>query len=161
MNSKNKKLLRVMGKVLFICYIIFLIYFLLFSDWYGRDVSGTQEYRCNLELFREIRRFWNYREQLGMFVFMTNLFGNVLIFVPFGFFLPMASRYRSLLGTLFYSFGLSFGVEIFQLITKVGSLDVDDMLLNTIGGIVGYLLFLICNGVRRRWIANENRKRKR
>ena len=138
MNSRNKKLLRVVGKVLFICYIIFLIYFLLFSDWYGRDVSGTQEYRC-----------------------MTNLFGNVLIFVPFGFFLPMASRYRSLLGTLFYSLGLSFGVEIFQLITKVGSLDVDDMLLNTIGGIVGYLLFLICNGVRRRWIANENRKRKR
>lgn len=141
-----------MGKVLFVCYIVFLIYFLLFSEWYGRDVSGTHGYRCNLELLKEIRRFWIYREQLGSFAFFTNLFGNVLIFIPFGFFLPMASRYRSLLGTMFYSFGLSLAVEIFQLMTKVGSFDVDDLLLNTIGGIAGYLLFLICNGVRRRYI---------
>ena len=61
----------------------------------------------------------------------TNLFGNVIIFMPFGFFLPMASKYRSFLAAVFYSFTLSLCVETFQLLTKVGSFDVDDLLLNT------------------------------
>ncbi len=89
----------------------------------------------------------------------TNLFGNVLIFVPFGFFLPMASRYRSFFGTMFYSFGLSLCVEVFQLVTKVGSFDVDDLLLNTIGGVLGYISFVICNAIRRRYDADRKRQK--
>lgn len=148
-----------MGKVLFILYIGFLIYFLIFSDWYGRT-GAAREYRYNLVLFKEIKRFWMYREQLGYFATFTNLFGNVLIFVPYGFFLPMASRYRSFFGTLFYSFGLSLCVEVFQLVTKVGSFDVDDLLLNTIGGVLGYISFVICNAIRRRYDADRKRHRK-
>ena len=82
-----------------------------------------QEYHYNLVLFKEIKRFWEYRDQVGMFAMFTNLFGNVIIFMPFGFFMPMASKYRSLFSTVFYSFGLSLCVETFQLVTKVGSFD--------------------------------------
>ena len=46
--------------------------------------------------------------------------------------------------------GLSLCVEIIQLFTRVGSFDVDDILLNTIGGVLGYIIFLICNGIRRK-----------
>ena len=109
-----------------------------------------REYHYNLVLFKEIKRFWTYRAQLGMRAVVHNLLGNVAVFVPFGFFMPMASKYRSFLTTAFYGFGISFCVEVFQLITKVGSFDVDDLLLNTIGGILGYILFVICNTVRRR-----------
>ena len=126
---------------MFVCYVGFLIYFLIFSDWYGRTGSAG-EYRYNLILFQEIRRFWMYRDEVGYFAMSTNLLGNILIFIPFGFFMPMASRYRSFTGTVFYSFGLSLCVELFQLVTMVGSFDVDDLLLNTIGGVLGYLL---CN----------------
>lgn len=73
-----------LGKILFILYIGFLLYFLIFSDWYGRT-GGMNEYHYNLVLFKEIKRFWIYREQLG-WVSFANLFGNVLIFMPFGFF---------------------------------------------------------------------------
>ena len=62
----------------------------------------------------------------------------------------MGSRQRSFIATAYYSFVLSLCVEVFQLITKVGSFDVDDLLLNTIGGICGYLLFAICAAIRRR-----------
>lgn len=149
MKVKTKKRMRALGKVLFILYILFIFYFLLLSDWYGRS-GEMQEYHCNLELFKEIRRFWVYRAQLGMKAVVQNIAGNVLIFVPFGFFMPMASKYRSFLTTAFYGFGISLCVEIFQLLTKVGSFDVDDLLLNTIGGIIGYILFVICNTIRRR-----------
>ena len=99
-------------------------------------------------------------ETLGFSAVFTNLFGNILIFVPYGFFISVASRMRGFLMTLFYSFGLSLGVEVFQLLTRVGSFDVDDLLLNTIGGILGYVLFLICNGIRRKYDGRRKKGKK-
>ena len=149
MSQKQVKKIRTLGKVLFVLYIFFLLYFLIFSDWYGRT-GVSREYQYNLVQFKEIKRFIEYREELGAFAVFTNLFGNILIFMPFGFFISMASRARGFFMTLFYSFGLSLCVEVFQLLTKVGSFDVDDLLLNTIGGVLGYILFSICNTIRRR-----------
>lgn len=155
MNTGNKSKLRILGKVLFVLYVLFVFYFLLFSDWYGRN-GEMQEYHYNLVLFQEIRRFWNYREQLGLLAFM-NLFGNVAIFVPFGFFMPMASKYRNFWATAINGLALSLLVETFQLFTKVGCFDVDDLLLNTIGGVVGYIIFVICNAIRRKYVKKRKK----
>ena len=135
MDSKKRKRIRILGKILFILYVIFIIYFLLFSDWYGRT-GEMREYHYNLVLFKEM---------------FTNLFGNVLIFVPFGFFLPMGSRQRSFFGTAFYSFGLSLCVEVFQFITKVGSFDVDDLFLNTLGAAFGFGCYCLVQHMRLRY----------
>ncbi len=140
---------------MFILYILFLLYFLIFSDWYGR--SGVyDDYHYNLVPFQEILRYWNYRDQLGMLTF-TNLAGNVLVFVPFGFLAAMASRKRSFIRTSLDGFLLSLMVETFQLLTMVGSFDVDDLILNTFGVMLGFLGFVFCNGIRR--IYDKNKKR--
>ena len=146
---------RILGKILFVLYIIFVFYFLLVSEIYGRT-DRMQDYHYNLILFKEITRFWNYRKQLGMFATAANLLGNVLIFLPFGFITPMASEYRSFLGTSVYCFVLSLVIEVTQLFMKVGSFDVDDLFLNTLGGMLGYIAFTICNRIRR----NYGKKRK-
>lgn len=159
MSQKQVRKYRALGKVMFVLYIAFLVYFLCFAEWYGR-AEIPKSYRYNLELFKEINRFIEYREELGTFAVFANLFGNILIFVPYGFLISMASTSRGLLKTLFYSFGLSLGVEIFQLFTRVGSFDVDDLLLNTIGGIFGYILFSICNIIRRRHYGRKGKKHK-
>ena len=49
------------------------------------------------------------------------------------------------------AFLLSLTIEITQLLTRVGSFDVDDLILNTAGGIAGYLLFYIMNKIRSKW----------
>ena len=90
-------------------------------------------------MFKEIRRFITYREQLGTFVVAANLLGNILIFVPYGFFVSMAGRTRGFFKTFFFSMFLSLAVETVQLVTRVGSFDVDDILLNTIGGVLDIL----------------------
>ena len=152
-NSSMKKGWRILGIILFVLYIGFLLWFLIISDWYGR--SGVmEEYHYNLKPFREIKRFWQYREQLGLSS-VLNLFGNVLIFLPFGFFEPMASGHRSFWGTIMDGFLVSLLVEAFQFITKVGRFDVDDLILNTAGVIMGYLLFLICGTMRRKYGAKR------
>ena len=158
MSTRHARIIRTFGKVLFVLYIVFLVYFLFLAEWYGRTGTG-EDYRYNLELFREIRRFITYREQLGMFAVFANLFGNILIFVPYGFFISMAAERRGFFKTLFCSFGLSLCVELVQLVTRMGSFDVDDILLNTIGGILGYILFAICNGIRRRYHVRREKRR--
>lgn len=119
-----------------------------------------EEYHYNLIPFREIKRFWNYRGQLGVSS-VINLLGNVLVFVPFGFFEPMASKKRSFIGTLTDGLFLSMVVEVFQLVSKVGRFDVDDLILNTMGAIVGYLLFLVCSMIRRMYSAKRSQEGKR
>lgn len=155
MKKRTRKVILGLGKLLFVAYIIFLIYFLLFSDWYGR--SDMAEYHYNLVLFQEIRRFWDYRDTVGMFASMSNLLGNVLIFVPFGFFFPMGSRKKSFFRTAKLSFGISLAIELFQLISKVGCFDVDDLLLNTLGGIVGYICYMICIRISIRYVKKNKR----
>ena len=94
-----------------------------------------------------------------MFAVFANLFGNILIFVPYGFFISLAAERRGFFKTLFFSSGLSLCVELVQLATRVGSFDVDDILLNTIGGIFGYILFAVCNAIRRRYHVRRRKKR--
>lgn len=47
-------------------------------------------------------------------------------------------------------FGLSLLVESIQLVFKVGCFDVDDLILNTLGAAIGYMLFAVCNYLRRK-----------
>ena len=68
------------------------------------ETGVSEEYRYNLELFKEIKRFITYREQLvGCSQCFTNLAGNIVIFVPYGFFISMASRERGFFKTLIFS----------------------------------------------------------
>lgn len=132
------------GFVLFVLYLAFLIYFLFFAESLGRSPDARAEYTYNLELFKEIRRFLTYRELLGTRAVFLNIFGNMIAFVPFGFFLPVIWRrmghwHRVTL----LSFLMSLLVETAQLVTRVGSFDVDDLLLNTVGGFAGYVCYCV------------------
>ena len=157
MSAARRKRYQRLGKVLIVVYIGFVFYFLLISEVYGRT-GEMQDYHYNLVLFKEIKRFWNYRNQLGIFSAYANLAGNILIFVPFGFFMPVACVRRNLFATATEAFLLSLLIEVIQLITRVGCFDVDDLFLNTLGGVIGYIIFLISNVIRRNYV-KKRRKR--
>lgn len=149
MKKETKRMIQGISVVLFLCYLIFMMYVLFFAESLGRG-NPSEEYTYNLHLFREIRRFWEYREILGRDVVILNLLGNIFCFVPFGAILPILyRRARNFFLTFLLSFGFSFFVELIQLLTKTGSFDVDDLLLNTIGGVMGFLIFTLCNIFRR------------
>ena len=114
MKQETKARIRVVGRILFLVYLLALVYFLFFAEEYGRRNFFELDYRYNLVPFQEIRRFWIYREKVGFLGFMFSLC-----------------------------------VETIQLITKVGCFDVDDLMLNTLGAMIGCGAFLICNKFRR------------
>ncbi len=122
---------------LFLCYIGALVYFTFFAEEYGR--AGTGRFQYNLVLFQEITRYIRYRAILGTDVVILNLAGNIVAFAPFGFLLPLLSvKERRMIMILLLSFELSLVIEVVQLFTGRGSFDVDDLLLNTLGGMLGY-----------------------
>ena len=74
---------------------------------------------------------------------LVNIFGNVLLFVPFGFFLPLLwNRLRSWKKLTLVLFLSSLLLEIVQLLFAIGNFDIDDTLLNVFGGWIGALLFM-------------------
>ena len=140
--AADKKYKRVLT-VLMIGYMVLLVYFLFFSEGFGRLEEG-REYHYNLEPLREIIRFIKYRKILGFRSFFINVFGNVIAFMPLGFFIPGISR-RHVNGffVVLCCFTMSLTVEILQLVTKLGCCDVDDLILNTLGGLLGYLIYFV------------------
>lgn len=79
----------------------------------------------------------------GDFVRQVGL--NVIMTIPFGFLVPFIKKENvKLLKIVFYTFILSLGIELLQpLINGVRSADITDLITNVIGGIIGYVMYLI------------------
>lgn len=160
MKNKSEKLIKILAWIIFTIYIIMLFYFMFFSERYGRTIIHN-DYNYNLELFREIKRFWNYRKLLGLESVVVNLAGNVAGFIPFGIMMPFLSkRRRNFFLVTLLTLEFSLLIEVTQLLTKAGSFDVDDLLLNTLGGSIGYVMFALVNSFYKRWRKKDAKKEK-
>lgn len=149
----SRKRFRILCLSLFVLYVTVIVYFLLLSDIYGRR-QGYTDYRYNLIPFREILRFIRSIMNHGSIHFMdvfVNLIGNVVAFIPFGALIRWVRNKKTNFGiAVLYTFLFSLSIEGVQLITRVGVFDVDDLILNTCGGAIGYLCYRILRAWDRR-----------
>ncbi len=87
--------------------------------------------------------FWKYiqifRGTEKAYSLATEILLNILMLMPVGFLLPMLVGKN----TILYGFLCCLSIECFQLVTRRGYFEVDDVLHNTLGVIVGYLLYLL------------------
>ena len=75
---------------------------------------------------------------------IVNLFGNIILFIPLGFGLPWVhARLRRWWRTFLTAAAVIACVELVQLVTLLGHCDVDDLILNMVGVLIGYLLWAI------------------
>lgn len=155
MRKEHKQRIRIISWILFGIYLIMMVYFLFFSEQMGRVPRDTYQY--NLQPFAEIKRYLYYAGRVGTVLVLLNLLGNIICFIPYGFVIPVLSvRCRSFGKILLLSFLASLLVESIQLVSKLGSFDVDDIMLNTLGGILGYVLFRYCNAILHIWNKKRN-----
>jgi glycopeptide antibiotics resistance protein len=82
---------------------------------------------------------------------LLNFIGNIALFLPFGLFVAFLSPNQSLSlrGLVLRAFGLSALLECAQGLFSIGTFDVDDLILNTFGGMLGYGLFRLWKGMRK------------
>ncbi len=72
---------------------------------------------------------------------LRNVLGNIIPFMPIGLLLPLVYRPISWKSVLGFAVLLSLGIEILELVLRAGIFDVDDILLNALGVMLGYVVF--------------------
>ncbi len=83
---------------------------------------------------------------------MSQVISNIIMFIPLGFLLPIVfKKFRSFFNTTLFAFAFSFFIECFQYFIGRSS-DIDDLILNTLGGIIGYGIFILFN----KWLSTQN-----
>ena len=121
-------------KYSFIIYIISLFYVVTFQD-----VSWSTS---NFIPFKEMFRY-----KLFSLLFFKNVVGNMLMFLPFGFFVSYFLKLNKAKIIFCLSIIVSLTIEVTQLI--IGRVfDVDDIMLNVVGGLAGYFIYRIFHKVK-------------
>jgi glycopeptide antibiotics resistance protein len=106
--------------------------------FFGLGRQSQTEYRYNLQPFSTIELFIR-SKSLRKYHFVINILGNIGVFVPFGILLPRFFKGSIVKATIVLLGGLLV-LEFLQLVCKRGAFDVDDIILNTAGFIIGYTL---------------------
>ena len=94
-----------------------------------------------LEPFREYQAMI---AEPNHFYWFMQIFLNILLFVPFGFLLPLVKeRGHSIWKVTIAGFAFSCAIELMQFITERGFTEIDDIINNSIGAFVGYLMYIV------------------
>ena len=127
---------------------IFFLYFLILINLTICKMSMLQIdldnnfYINYVPLIETIRMFNN--NFMGIGNALYNVIGNILLFIPFGFLIPLLfnKKNKFFIITL-YGFLTSVLIEIIQLFTSFNTTDIDDIIFNTLGAVIGYFIFNI------------------
>lgn len=141
----------------FVIYLLLIVKFIIFKYPYERLPAMEQLFAvvqgwsrnvvrdglaaANFIPLKTIRMYIRYADRLNSF---ENLAGNILIFVPFGILLPMmGERKIGFSDVLLGALALVLGIELFQLFSSFGVFDVDDIILNCLGAVLGYFGYVL------------------
>lgn len=129
-NKEDKFVLyKELTSLIFIVYVLFLFYIVTFQD----NNYGFSNYVPFKEIFRH---------DISSRLFFKNVVGNIMLFTPLGWFVTYYTKTKKIYPALILSIIISLFIESIQL--YIGRVfDIDDIILNIIGGIFGYILYMI------------------
>lgn len=106
------------------------------------------KYNSNIIPFKNTIGYLNGSHHVNMDIIINNTLGNILIFLPLGIFLPLLfKKYSKFTKVIIASTVISFTIEVLQIVLKIGKFDIDDVILNVIGSIIGFLLLKMIKSV--------------
>ena len=134
-NKKEKFVLH--KELLLLSFIVYILCLFRIVTYQDITIAGGN----NFIPFKEILRY-----EFGARLFVKNIIGNVLLFVPYGFFTALYVDIKKGRSAFFLILLASFAIEFTQL--GIGRVfDVDDIILNVLGGMVGFYIFRILDKI--------------
>lgn len=133
-----KKLLYRVYPALINIYTVWLLYLLFFANF---RYSPTILFEIKTIPFETINEYstkvilWNKTEAF------KNIFGNIILFIPYGFLGILYPKLKNIFLLLLIFFIVINIIEFSQYYFKRGFADIDDIILNTLGVIVGYFIY--------------------
>jgi glycopeptide antibiotics resistance protein len=137
--------------IIFIVYLLLLVKVILFKYpivMIREILKGPKiplSYRIASSNFMPLKSIFNFLfKGQSIRTSFKNILGNIVVFAPLGFLLPVLTDRKSKFKSIILSsFILSLMFEIIQLLTSLGEFDIDDILLNVFGASLGYLFLRI------------------
>ena len=116
-------------------------YFYVSPESNGLFDLVTWQQNSNLIPFGNTYEYIMGADKFNMDIIINNTLGNIMIFIPLGIFLPILfKKLRIFIQVLVCSMIISFTIEALQFSLQIGQFDIDDVILNTVGSAVGYLI---------------------
>ncbi len=143
---KNQKRYKTVRTVLFAVYCLGLLYILFLGRGF-RHVSYIQHLKTSYNLipFQSIveycSRFADHN--INLVTFLANMLGNLLLFFPMGVLLPSFTPKVRGIRCIALGVGMIVTVELIQYASTLGKLDIDDVILNSLGLVLGYGAFVL------------------
>lgn len=145
-----KRIVRALFGISFIFYLLGLVYFIFLKsgigNWEGSSLYEYIKNTSNIIPFKTIGFYVG--EIVGGYTHVNpdipikNLLGNLIIFMPMGIYLPFFIKKVDKATAFFLIMtALLFSIELTQLITRSGRFDIDDYILNIIGGFIGFVIW--------------------
>ncbi|MPS72147.1 MAG: VanZ family protein [Chryseobacterium sp.] len=127
--------LKKLYKILIPFYTLFLLYLMFFG-------FGRSQYDINIvRLIPMFSTVGFIKETILWKTIFVNIFGNILMFVPFGFLgivFPKLNNFWLLILDFLFVIIL---IESLQYFTRLGVFDIDDVILNTVGTAIGFWIY--------------------
>ena len=126
-------------RILFAVYFLILVWILLFKMSFSID-----------ELYKN--RSINLIPFMGSVIVngkidTSEIINNIIVFIPVGIYVCMLKKDWSILKKISVGFFISLGIEVLQFILAIGATDITDLIGNTLGGIIGILVFYLFSKV--------------
>ena len=135
LNSDTKKTIKWLMNVVFLVYLLMLLRMTVFRNGFvDSDVFSNGS--LNLVPFSDLIRIAN--NDMGVFIYLA--LGNVVVFMPFGFFVAWYEKNVGLTVVTLWGFFLSLGIELSQYVFGTGVTEIDDIILNTLGCLLGGII---------------------
>ena len=141
---KNKPInkLREVFINLFFIYFLILVNLTIFKYGYLTLDFDIRFYINYIPFVETVKMFTN--EFSDIHIALYNVVGNILLFIPLGFFIPLFFNKKNKLSkVILYGFTASLTIEVLQIFTPFNTTDIDDIILNTLGSILGFIIFNI------------------
>lgn len=149
---KQENFLQITVQASFFIYVFAVLqltgYFILFKEisshgWWDKMNHRIETHdRVNLEPFKTMDIYQTFGKQV---------LGNFVMLLPLGIYLPLIfkrlRKANNFLAVLLICFIISVGIELLQLATSYRSSDIDDVILNTLGGGAGFLIYQLIKSI--------------
>lgn len=132
--------------LLFVVYVAAMIWLLFGQRWGTEIYSENKASAINLTPFATLKMYWRILQNskdVGLLRHaVINLVGNVVMFIPLGFFAPwLLKRMRKFFPAMLFLLCLIVTVEVVQYFTFLGTCDIDDLILNMAGVLIGWIFW--------------------
>lgn len=133
--NKRYRILDIFLYFIFVCYILLLLVILFRTKHSIRSL--------NLIPFYSIYSYIAGEDRVMRAFALSNILGNIVIFVPLGIYFSLFHHKAKKRKTVLWIFLFSLIIEIIQYIFRLGIGDIDDIILNVFGGVIGLGLYKI------------------